>query len=81
MVQWLCCELNNLENVVQLVVAARDSSPVQMSRPALVPTQPPTIILRGALYLEAKSLGHKAERSSTSDTEVMNVLNYISTPP
>jgi len=50
-----------------------------MSRPALRPRKPATQWLLG-LSLGAKGLGHEANHSPPSNTEVKNAWNYTSTP-
>jgi hypothetical protein len=50
------------------------------SRPALGPTQPPTLCVTGALTPGQKRSGRKANHSPPSGAEVKNLWNYTSTP-
>jgi hypothetical protein len=51
-----------------------------VSRPALGPTQPPIQWAPGALFLEVKWPGRKADHSPPSSAEVKNARSYTSTP-
>jgi hypothetical protein len=48
---------------------------------ALGPTQPPIQWVPGALSLGVKRLGHEADHSSPSSSEVKNAWSYTSAPP
>jgi hypothetical protein len=51
------------------------------SRPALMPTQPPTQWVRGTLSLGVKLPGRKPDHSLPSSAEVKNAWSYTFTPP
>jgi hypothetical protein len=51
------------------------------SRPALVTTQRRIQLVPGVLSPEVKRLGHEAEHSPPSITDVKNEWSYTSTPP
>jgi hypothetical protein len=49
------------------------------SRPVVRPTQPPILLVPGALSLGIKRLGREADHSSPSSAEVKNAWSYTST--
>jgi hypothetical protein len=52
-----------------------------VSRPAVVPTQPPIQWIPGAVSLGLKRLGREADHSPQSNAEVRNAWSCNSTPP
>jgi hypothetical protein len=54
---------------------------ITLSRPALVPTEPPIQWIPEALSLEVKRPGREADHSPQSKPRSKNALNYNSNPP